>query len=412
MDYFSEYFKYVGDSEAPMIFHRWCALSTISSMIGREVFLPFGHKPIFPNQYTLLLGAPGTRKSSAIGIARTVLEKAGYKTFAKDRTSKERFFMDMARRTDFDGMDLEALMDLETLVLDAPSEVLVANGEFLDFIGQGNMDFLTALTNLWDNLDKYEHPKLHGKSVVIDRPTINILGGATVKGLGMAIPPEALGTGILSRLLMIHADMTEHKITFPAPVKEDAADQIVDTLQKIRTDLKGAITRTAGADAMLDRMYKTDPGVEDNRFSDYSARRFIHLLKLTILTALSEHRTSLTAGDALKANTVLHAAELGMPKALGEFGKSKYSDVANSIIDVLTKAHSPMSHSDLWKIVAKDLSDVKELGIIMKNLMTSDKVQVITVKNKQGYMPLHREQKKWDEALLLPEYLTPEERTF
>jgi len=203
MDYFSEYFKYVGDSEAPMIFHRWCALSTISSMIGREVFLPFGHKPIFPNQYTLLLGAPGTRKSSAIGIARTVLEKAGYKTFAKDRTSKERFFMDMARRADFDEMDLEAL------VLDAPSEVLVANGEFLDLIGQGNMDFLTALTNLWDNLDKDEHPKLHGKSEGTGSPTINILGGSAVTGIGMAIPPEAVGTGIRHGLLMFHADMTE-----------------------------------------------------------------------------------------------------------------------------------------------------------------------------------------------------------
>jgi len=410
MDYFEEYFSYVGESEAPRCFHRWCAIATLSATIGRNVFLPFGHKPIYLNQYILLMGAPGTRKSSAIGIAKRVLEKSGYKNFAKDRTSKERFFLDMARNLDADfDLDLEAV---EALVLDAPSETMIANGEFLDFIGQGDMDFLTALTNLWDNLDKYEHPKLHGRSVVIDKPTLNILGGATVKGLGMAIPPEALGTGILSRLLLIYAEMTDKKITFPAPVAEDASDNIVETLKKIKTDLKGAITRTKEADKLLDRMYKTDPGIEDGRFADYSARRFIHLLKTAMIIMIADGKTTLTAEHALKANTVLYAAELKMAKGLGEFGKSKYSDVANSIIDALTRTIKPMSHSEIWKLVAKDLSDVKELGTIMKNLLTSDKVQVITVAGKQGYMPLHKEHRNWDTSLLVPDYLTAEERNF
>src|SRR3990167_2294095 len=200
MDFFDEYFKYVGESEAPNIFHRWCGLATLGAMVGREVFLPFGHRMIYPNQYILLMGVPGSRKSSAIGIAKDIMGMADYKTFAKDKSSKERLFLDMIRKPDLENVDLESL------VLDSPSEVFIANGEFLDFIGQGDMGFLTALTNLWDNLPFYEHPKLHGKSVYIHKPTVNILGGATVKGLGMAIPPEALGTGILSRLLLIHSD--------------------------------------------------------------------------------------------------------------------------------------------------------------------------------------------------------------
>lgn len=406
MTFFDEYFKYVGESEAPKIFHRWCALSTLSSMIGREVFLPFGHKPIYPNQYILLMGDPGTRKSSAIGIARTLLEKASYKTFAKDRTSKERFFLDMARRPEF-GED-----DLEALVLDAPSEVLVANGEFLDFIGQGNMDFLTALTNLWDNLPRYEHPKLHGKSVVIEKPTVNILGGATVKGLGMAVPPEALGTGILSRLLLIYADMTTHKIAFPAPIPPDASDNLVESLLRIRSDLTGAMDKTPEAGAILTRMYNEFPGLEDGRFADYAARRFIHLLKITMLIALSEHRKVMTVEDALIANTILHSAEVHMPKALGEFGKSKFSDVSNTIMGILNKATKPVTHSELWKKVAKDLADIKDLGTVMKNLLTAEKVQVITIAGKQGYMPKYVEHKQWASDLLLPDCLTKEERTF
>lgn len=404
MDFFEEYFKYVGASESPMCYHRWGAISALSSIIGREAFLPFGHSTIYLNQYILIMGTPGARKDAPIKISKKLLSKAGYTKFAKERSSKERFFLDMVNRIDVDDPDLEAL------VLDAPSEVLISNGEFLDFIGQGNMDFLTALTNLWDNLDVYEHPKLHGKSVFIHKPTVNILGGATVKGLGLAIPAEALGTGILSRLLLIHSEPTTTKITFPEELEENAGDQIVETLMKIRKEAKGKIGRSKEASEFLDRMYKQYPGIEDGRFADYSARRFTHLLKLTMLITISEGRMVIDKMDALKANTILNAAESRMPKAFGEFGKSKFSDVSNTILEVLTRATKPVSHSELWKIVAKDMSDVKDLGTLMRNLTTSERVQVITLKGKQGYMPMHRGHKEWDKDLLLEDYLTTGER--
>lgn len=403
MDFFEEYFKYVGESEAPNIFHRWCSLSVLSATIGRGAYLPFGHWRIYPNQYILLMGMPGARKNSAINIAKAILTASGYTTFAKDRSSKERFFVDMIKKIDIDNPDLE------NLVLDAPSEILIANGEFLDFIGKGDMDFLTALTNMWDNLPIYEHPKLHGKSVIIPKPTINILGGATVKGLGLAIPPEALGTGILSRLLLIHSDPTGKQIAFPEELAEGAADNIVELLFKIKRDCVGKMEKGAEVVKVLDRMYKTFPGIEDGRFMDYSARRFTHLIKLTMLLAVSSGRMEMTVEDALKANTILHEAEKRMNKALGEFGKSKYSDVANAIMDVLSSATKPVSHTTLWKVVSKDLSDQKDLGVIMKNLLTSERVQVLTVLGKQGYMPLHKSNREWHKDLLLEDYLTNEE---
>lgn len=403
MDFFKEYFKFVGETEAPNIYHRWCAISALSSTIGREVFFPFGHKPIYPNLYILLMGAPGARKSTGLGISKDLLTRSGYTRLAKERSSKERFFSDMAHKIDPNEIDLEEL------VLDAPSEVTISNGEFLDFIGQGNMDFLTALTNLWDNLPHYEHPKLHGKSVFIHKPTVNILGGATVKGLGMAIPPEALGTGILSRLILVYSEPTGKKITFPEEVAEDASDRLVEFLKDIRSNLRGKMTKTPEASGILHRMYQECPGIEDPRFVDYSSRRFIHLLKLSMIMAISRNSLEISDYDALRANTILHATELRMSKALGEFGKSKYSDVSNTIMDALGRAHKPMSQTELWKLAAKDLSDIRDLSSIMKNLLTSEKVQVITVAGRQGYMPRHVDHKEWDKSLLLPDYLTGQE---
>jgi hypothetical protein len=404
MDYFQKYLDYVGDSESPILYHRWTSLSIIGALLGRDVYLPFGHSKVYPNQYIQLMGAPGTRKSTAIGIGKRILKSVGYHRFAPDRMSKERFLMEMMP-PEMDDLD----EDITMLVMDRPSEIFVVAEEFGDFLGQGNMEFATMLTKLWDNMDSYEHPKIHGKSVVVHQPTVNILSGNTVQGLALTIPPEGLGNGFMSRLIFVFAEETGIKITFPLPPDESIGDELVDHLQKIKEEIKGAITVSSKARKTLDRMYKEFIGVEDPRLKHYGTRRFTHLLKLCIIFAASDLRTEIDEIDALRANTILHFTELKMPKALGEFGRSKYSDVANIILDALNKAIKPMTHNELWKLVSKDLARTSELGELLKGLMAAEKIQVITLQGKQGYMPLHTEIKEWSPELLLPNFLTEKE---
>jgi len=368
VSFFDEYFKYVGRTEAPMIYLRWSTISMVAAALGRNCWFPFGHKKIYPNMYILLMGTPGARKGTGLGITRTIMEAANYRTFAKDRTSMERFISDMQPRLDIDDGDLEAL------VLDVPAECYICMDEFLDFIGHGNMPFLTLLTNLWDNKDSYEHPKLHGASIHVYKPTINILGAATVKGLGLAVPPEALGTGILSRILLVHSDPTDEKITWPEEVPEDAHAWLVQRMKDIRENIKGKMSVSEEGLAILDRVYKEFPGIEDARFNDYVSRRFTHLLKLCIVVAAMDLRMEVTVEDVLQANTILHMAEKNMPRALGEFGKSKHSDVTNTVMGILNHAVKPVLHSRLWKACAKDLTKQSELHDIMRNLLAADKV--------------------------------------
>jgi hypothetical protein len=41
--------------------------------------------------------------------------------------------------------------------------------------------------------------------------------------------------------------------------------------------------------------------------------------------------------------------------------------------------------------------------------MAAEKIQVVTIKGKQGYMPLYREVKEWDASLLNKNFLLEEE---
>lgn len=404
MCFFSDYLDFVGYSESPILYHRWTAVSIIGTLLGRNVYLPFGHSRIYPNQYIQLMGAPGTRKSSAISIGKKLLKNAGYKRFAPDRLSKERFLMEMIPPS-LEDLD----EDLELLVMDRPSEIYIVADEFGDFLGQGNMEFATMLTKLWDNVDSYEHPKIHGKSVIVEQPTVNILSGNTTQGLALTIPPEALGNGFMSRIIFVFAEETGIKITFPLPPDEDLGTKLSQRLLNIKENMNGTITIGKDAMPILDRIYREFHGVDDPRFKSYATRRFTHLLKLCIIFAASDLRLEVNEDDALKANTLLHYTELKMPKALGEFGRSKYSEVSNVILDVLSKTLKPMTHNEIWKVVSKDLTKTSELGDILKGMMAAGKVQVVTLLGKQGYMPLHEEIKEWDPQLLVHDFLTEKE---
>jgi hypothetical protein len=238
-----------------------------------------------------------------------------------------------------DNSDID--LDLETLVSDAPTECYVMAEEFNDFIGQGDLPFVTRLTKLWDCPAEFRHPKLHGKSVYVYKPTVNILGANTQQNFSMAIPPEAIGNGFCSRFLFIHSEPTGKFITFPDEDNKELRDALVERLKKIRASCNGPMRIDPDAKPIFDRIYKEFKPIDDHRFTHYSTRRFTHILKLCIIIASANLRKVITSADAVNANTVLHAAERRMPKALGEFGKARNSGAAAAILDHLNRSTNP-----------------------------------------------------------------------
>lgn len=406
-DFFQAYFEYAGvtESEPPASFHRWSAVSMIGALLGRNCYIPFGHSRIYPNQYVMIMGSPGTRKSSAINIATNLLKTTGFNQFSSSKTSKERFLMDMVSVPESD--DLEDLLDL---TLDEPAASYIAIGEFTDFIGQNNMEFVTMLTNLWDCPDNYTNPKIHGKSVDVNKPVVNILGGNTAQGFTLAFPPEALGNGFLSRLIFVHGESTGRKVTFPKAPEEELKDRLVERLAEIKRTIRGKFDISPEATKLFDRIYNNAVEIDDNRFKHYNTRRLTHLIKLTMIIAASDLRMIILPSDVLKANTLLYYTEKKMPKALGEFGKSRYSDISNTILDLLDHSKVPLTSNEIFKKVSQDIGKMAELIEVIKNLEHADKIQLTTSRTKTGYMSKKTQLAEWSADLIIEDWLIEEEK--
>lgn len=409
--FYEDYFKYIGDTESPIIYHRWCAISMVAALLGRSVSWPFGHGAIYPNMYILLVGNPGARKGTALKPASNALRYIDYNKLAPQRVSPERFIIEMQRLNTIDTVDTDSLLDIpvENVTNGQAHEIYVVSEEFGDFI-RGNSDFINTLTNMWDNLPKYEHPKIHGKSILVHEPTVNIIGATTQQGISLNIPIEIVGQGGLSRFILVHGESTGKKITFPSPPTQANVDTILAHLQRIK-NIKGTVVMTDDAMAILDAVYKTYPGLQDHRFQYYNNRRFTHLVKLAIVFAAMDGTTQVEAIHMLQANTLLYATEHRMPKALGQFGKAKYADVENTIVEMLRNAALPVGPRELWKRVSHDFNRYEDMTEVIKKLETTERIMLYKAGGKTGYVSRSEKPQEWSkEFLIQDEFLTLEER--
>jgi hypothetical protein len=396
-NFIEDYLDYFGVTEVPTLFDRWSCIAGLGAVLERNCYVVHGHNKIYPNQYIMLVGDSGSRKDTAINRIKKMVKKVGYKTIAADKTSKEKLLMDMEQGLDKISdpnysLDVRAPTvsrgktknpTMAALFADVelssdPTQCFIIAGELNAFLGHGNIEFIDLLTQLWDYDDVYESRIKTGRSVRVPFPTINLLGGNTNIGISMSFPTETIGQGLFSRLLMVYSDPSGRRITFPTGHDESGYLQLCEKLTKIKLSIRGEMKLDSGAMKALDDIYQNWKDLDDTRFKSYSTRRFAHLLKLCQIVAGASYSTTITTDNVIYANTTLHYTESLMPKALGEFGKARNSDISAKVLGIIERADKPLDlFIDIWPHVQRDLDSRKQLQEIIVGLKVAKKLDMV-----------------------------------
>lgn len=390
-DFISRYLQYTRDTEAPAIYHRWCILSSIAAYLGRSCYVRHGHFNIFPNMYIILVGGAGTRKNSAIKIPKRLIQSAGYSSFAASKTTKEKLFIRLSELNSNSAEDIldQNLFGDETHEdISISSEVFIVSGEFNTFFGNNILSFLEDLGELWDFEGPFTNEIKTGKSVTIMNPTINILGGTTPVMFAKTFPPEFIGQGFFSRCFLVYGEKTRPRITFPEEPPEELTQNFIEEIKSFRPILQKKLGLTPGARKLIDAIYNGPELLDDPRFETFYNRRLTNLFKLSVILAATEHLNQINENIVLYANTILAHVEQLMPKALGEFGRAKNSDVAHKVLSIIQNSKGVTRTKDIWKHVSKDLEKLADLSVILSNLKEADKIQVS--QDPPGFLPINR----------------------
>jgi hypothetical protein len=422
IDFFSHYLDYVRGGETPATFNRWSAIAGIAAILERNTYIPFGHTSVYPNIYSMLIGTAGTRKSTAIKLAKKLVMKAGYDTVAAERTSKEKFLHDLSHKLHAEesantDMLESSLFGTDTLRTDGTTPMFIAADEANDFFGVNNTDFLSILGSLWDWEGKYENKLKGSASDWIPNPTITILAGNTPTGFQRGFPPELLGQGFMSRLLIIYGEPNGSRITIPRSPSEEETGYIVSLFQAIKASQLGRKEYGPNAYELVDKIYQMQEATEDVRFDSYMNRRITHLLKLVLIVSAARLEKEISEIAVIQANTYLTYIETLMPKALGQYGAAKNADVAQKILDYLASQYEAVTMKDIWKQTDKDLDSITDLGAMLRNLIYADKIMASTSKLGNGFLIVRRQMTAEmdssdavkDGLVAFEEFLTPEE---
>lgn len=408
-DFFDLYLQYTVDTEATTTFHRWSAIVGLGAWLERNIWIQHGASQLFPNHYVMLLGASGSRKSAAIKSFTRVLRAAGYKTFAAEKTSKEKFSADLAAQHHSDDVDDDILWgDVDESVI---TPIFIANDEANDFFGLNNIEFLSLLGSWWDYSGVYDVKYKTSKSDSIPNPTPSILVGNTITNFSLAFPPTIIGQGFFSRLLLVHGERTRPKITWPTPPSEDDTREIVEALHDIKINMMGECEPTDGARKLADAIYKQEVHGIDERFASFYNRRFTHLLKLCLVVAAAKNEMVITEDTMIQANTYLTYIQNLMPKALGEYGRSLDSAITQKLMDYINRSAGPVSMKDLAKQAANDVQSMSALRQIIEKLVASEKIMFdgggLVAVEQDFLLGISREEARYVDF----NYLTAEELT-
>jgi len=341
LDWIEDFVTWTAGLPSPAIFRQWAAITAVGGALERRCYVMSAGRPVYPNLYVLLVATPGVGKNVIQEIHNLWFATKCFKVAPNSITKA--------------GL-IDALAEAGTTIIKGTDlteyhSMLVASAEFGVLVPAHDLDFLSNLNYIFDNPPSYVERRRwvnQGKETVVVHPQLTLLAGTQPGFLKSLLPEEAWTMGTTSRLIMVYAadavDVELHLEEHEKPNGYTATNvkmevELCDRLGKLR-DFSGPFKWTSEAKHLAESWYperhKSAP--DHSKLTHYIPRRFVHVLKLAIISAASRGEQIIRDMDFTRALDWLLEAEKRMPDIFREM--SGRSDA--QIIEEL--------HRAMWKL--------------------------------------------------------------
>lgn len=371
---------------------------------------------VYPNHYILLVGTPGTRKTTAANLAKKLLKGSTGTRFAPSDTGGQRqglinaLLGDEGQEKEFLGnMELGArensiasLTQLEEITNEPDNEqamfiaeadknhLAVIASEFSRFIGQNNLSMLDFLGEVGYDGESYTY-QTRQTNITLKNPLMNILACTTPTMLNNSMPPAAGGQGFLSRMILVYGTRKYKLVPRPQAPNALLVAKVRDRLNDAYHRLSGAFDETKDGRSYSESLYGYQIQISDSRFGYYGERRYTHLIKLAMCLAASRGDSTITKSDYEEAHRILRATERGMPDALGEFGLNPLALLKQEILEQLRATQGPLTMEQIVAMFHRDarsreiaevINDLLKMGQVVMSQLPSGKRVISAVARK------------------------------
>ena len=390
-NWLERYIEYVDQTESPIEYHLWTAISILAAAIERKVYLQFGHSRLFCNCYIILIGPPGIGKGIAMSLGSSLLHQLGTVNMAPEDVTREEFIrmMASAQKGFQDKKGHEVLQNPMTCF----SEELIV------FLHEKDVKFLGSLTNLYDNLEYgWTYATKNKGTDHLVGAWFNLLGGMAPDWMPVIFPQDLVGTGFLSRSVLVVANAKAKVLENPqiGQREELLRKSLMKDLLRVHQTV-GTIAFSPSAQNFYGEWYREherqialgNPPVHGKNFAGYCNRKKTHLQKISMILAIARSRNFLVEKeDVEEALGYLNNAETKMEAVFSHGNKNRLSEIALNILSYISREKIVLKEDILRKFMT-DIS-IDDLTLIERGLIGAGYIKKIKKDKKPGYEIIER----------------------
>lgn len=343
MDLLSAYLAYVEPFKGSRRYHVWSILSVISALLERRAWLSLGGLGrIYPNQYVVLCGGPGTGKTKSAEIAVDLLkaynkslgpDNGGIK-LGPDKFTPAALFKKFASAT--------KTMNLPTGKFEQ-SSIFLFSTEFSTMIKDiGGGAISDDLLKLYDCSDSFEKELVGGGTIRIAKPCLNLLACTTPSFLSSFMPREQSGTGLSARIIFAtELDKVPKEPRIPDG-NADLRKLILAHMGRIHK-LSGEVRMDLGAEGFYsDWFYSNEEKLYElsgyGFMSHFYSRKPDHLRKIAMVISAGDDSARIIRKEHLeRALGIIEEAEPFMDKSFGVKDFLKIDNAAQVVADAIPR---------------------------------------------------------------------------
>lgn len=403
------YMQAVGESEVPQQFHYWTALSLIAACLENRVWMErFAYKPIFPNQYTFLIGDSAAGKGTAMSIGSRVLKEVerqglgGLNEYhgALTRAGLQDEMTD--RWKEVWGKYEKELEDGMIATEPTGCSLYFIGPELGSAIGTGAVakDTIKLLTEWWEgDVGTYrERTRAHG-SHTLRNPCLNCVAGSTREWCREVVDESDLRSGFWARVSCVMGDRDFSKrIARPQMHQWQALLPTLGwrlSLLQTKTikgdiDMRGRMFLSPEADALDIQWYEQRPEPTNDLLKAHWARQADQVWRIAMLLKMADFHDLLADPNnedwrVIQPQHILHAQELSdkLTHDAGEFmGQAlsyQYARGNSHVEEVLKRKKQIKQTPDLLRLVSRFGIKSKELELIVQGLEDEQKLTRVSL---------------------------------
>ena len=362
-DWLEVYMKFTENTEPPTLYHLWSGIVAISSALRRKCFCNWGSRGyIYPNLYVSLVGPPGGRKGTAMKTAKAMVQNLEIPMGSDSLGSTQALYAEIINSED-NYIEHNGLARKH-------KSLSIWSEEFQVFLSDRDLTLIGALTDLFDCADTWKYTTLKRKTEDISNCWLTIIGAITPSLLQSKLSQDAVGGGLLSRIIFVvgYGPKTRIALPFLTAEEEKLKKALNEDLQQI-ANLSGPFKLCTSFLRTYARWYENSnyaDGVSNEKFLGYNSRRALHLNKICmIISAAESSLMELHERHFTKSLAILEATEKEMPNAFHGLGMASQSNVYAKIMSFI-ETNNKFSWNEVLRHVSLDINNTQELRNFME----------------------------------------------